>query len=164
VVRGIYRRKFRRSKKRGEGVEKTGCGKGSKRMVIADGRRGLPIAVTVHGARSGEILLARSTLESIPTRKKPKRLLGDKVYYSEPHKRQFQELFKTELIVAPKKCYRHVRRDRRKLRRLKRRWKVERLFAWLHFYRRLTTRYERYLLHYEGFMVLACVIILLRHL
>jgi transposase len=52
----------------------------------------------------------------------------------------------------------------RKLRRYKRRWKIERLFAWLSNFRRLVVRYERRVENYLGFVKLGCVVILLRHL
>jgi transposase len=54
--------------------------------------------------------------------------------------------------------------DWRKLRRYKRRWKIERLFAWLHNFRRLVIRYERRAENYLGFVRLGCIVILLRHL
>ena len=54
--------------------------------------------------------------------------------------------------------------DGRKLRRYKRRWRVERLFAWLGNFRRLVVRYERQAENYLGFVQLGCVMILLRHL
>ena len=63
----------------------------------------------------------------------------------------------------------HCRRNRkktqdgRKLRRYKRRWKVERLFAWLGNYRRLVVRYEHHVDNFLGFVRLACILILLRH-
>jgi hypothetical protein len=50
----------------------------------------------------------------------------------------------------------------RKLRRYKRRWKVERLFAWLGNFRRLVGRYEWRVENYLGFVRLGCVMILLR--
>jgi transposase len=50
------------------------------------------------------------------------------------------------------------------LRRYKRRWKIERLFAWLQNSRRLVTRYERRAANFMGFLHLACAMILLRHL
>ena len=53
--------------------------------------------------------------------------------------------------------------DGRPLRRYKRRWKVERLFAWLQNFRRLVVRYEYYLENFLGMVQLACAIILLRH-
>jgi transposase len=50
------------------------------------------------------------------------------------------------------------------LRRYKRRWKIERVFAWLQNFRRITVRYEYHAENYRGFVHLACMILLLRHL
>ena len=52
----------------------------------------------------------------------------------------------------------------RQLRRYRRRWKVERLFAWMHNFRRLVTRWEYHIENFLGFVQLACLHILLRHL
>jgi transposase len=67
-------------------------------------------------------------------------------------------------MIAPHRRNRRRPRtqDSRKLRRYKRRWKIERLFAWLGNFRRLVVRYERHLVNYLGFVQLACIIILLR--
>jgi len=54
--------------------------------------------------------------------------------------------------------------DGRPLRRRKRRWKIERLFAWFHNYRRLVVRWERKAENYMAFLHVACAMILLRHL
>lgn len=51
--------------------------------------------------------------------------------------------------------------DGRKLRRYKRRWKIERLFAWLLNFRRLVVRYERHAENFLGFVHLGCIVILL---
>ncbi len=45
-----------------------------------------------------------------------------------------------------------------------RRWKIERLFAWLQNFRRLVVRYERYAENFLGMLQLGCCIILLRYL
>jgi transposase len=50
----------------------------------------------------------------------------------------------------------------RPLRRAKRRWKIERLFAWLHNCRRVVTRWERHVGNYLGMVQPACARILLR--
>ena len=52
--------------------------------------------------------------------------------------------------------------DGRPLRRYRRRWKVERLFAWLQNYRRILTRFEYHPANYLGFVHLGCILILLR--
>jgi transposase len=51
--------------------------------------------------------------------------------------------------------------DGRNLRRYKRRWKIERLFAWLGNFRRLVVSYERSADNFLGSVRLGCMIILL---
>ena len=48
----------------------------------------------------------------------------------------------------------------RKLRRYQRRWKIERLFAWLQNCRKLVTRYERPTANFLAFLKLAAFLIL----
>jgi transposase len=80
--------------------------------------------------------------------------------------RVLQERLKTErdieLIAPNKRGNRHFKTDGRKLRRYKRRWKIERLFAWLKRWRRLSTRWERKAENFLGFVHLGCVVLLLR--
>jgi transposase len=52
--------------------------------------------------------------------------------------------------------------DGRPLRRYRKRWGVERLFAWLQNFRRLITRHERHAENFLGFVHLGCICILLR--
>lgn len=54
--------------------------------------------------------------------------------------------------------------DGRRLRRLRRRWVVERSFAWLKSFRRVATRYEVLAHLYDGFVALACAFIALGRL
>jgi len=67
-------------------------------------------------------------------------------------------------MIAPHRRNRRRPRtqDGRKLRRYKRRWKIERLFACLGNFRRLVVRHERHLVNSIGFVLLACIIIPLR--
>ena len=51
----------------------------------------------------------------------------------------------------------------KQLRRYKRRWKVERLFAWLFNSRRTFVRYEYHADLFLGMVQLACVMIVLKH-
>ena len=69
------------------------------------------------------------------------------------------------MIAAHRKNRRNPKtRDGRRLRRHERRWKIERLFAWLGNFRRLVVRYERCAENYLGFVKLGCIVILLRYL
>jgi transposase len=90
-------------------------------------------------------------------------MIGDKAYDSDPLDKQLQTAFGIELI-APHKANRKRAKtqDGRKLRRYKRRWKIERLFAWLQNFRRIVVRYEYHDENYLGFVHLACMLILLR--
>ena len=54
------------------------------------------------------------------------------------------------------------RGDGRILRRYKRRWIVERTFAWLGNFRRLVVRSDRSLTIYQAFFHIACFLIVLR--
>lgn len=73
---------------------------------------------------------------------------GDKAYDSDPLDRHLDEEYGIEMI-APKRENRSQTQDGRRLRRYKRRRVVERLFAWLQWFRRLVTRYE---FHAENFL------------
>jgi len=91
-------------------------------------------------------------------------LIGDRAYDSDPLDRQLQQQHGIELI-APHKINRRKpsTQDGRKLRRYCRRWKIERLFAWLHNFRRLVTRWEYYEANFLGLVHLGCILILLRN-
>ncbi len=69
-------------------------------------------------------------------------------------------------LIAPHRSNRRRRRtqDGRQLRRYCRRWKIERLFAWLQNFRRLVTRYERHAENFLAFVQLGCIVILSRRL
>ena len=64
-------------------------------------------------------------------------------------------------MIAPNKCHRRkMTQDLRKLRRYRRRWRVERLFAWLLRFRRLVTRWEYRAENYLAFCRLGCIALL----
>lgn len=94
----------------------------------------------------------------------PQRLIGDKAYDSDRLDERLMEQYGTEMI-APNKTNRRVpTQDGRPLRRYRRRWKIERLFAWMFNFRRLVVRYEYHAENFQGFLHLAAAVILLRHL
>ena len=93
----------------------------------------------------------------------PDKLIGDKAYDSDPLDQALAE--QGIEMIAPHRSGRKVpTQDGRPLRRYQRRWKVERLFAWLLRSRRLTTRWECKAENFLGFVKLACVVILSRRL
>ncbi len=131
-------------------------------MAVADSA-GLPLAVYTESAAPHEVRLVEQTLLGRFTDERPQRLIGDKAYDSDPLDEKLAE-FETEMI-APHKANqkRKKTQDGRKLRRYKRRWKIERLFAWLQNFRRIVVRYEYRADNYLGFVHLACIVILLRN-
>jgi transposase len=150
--------------KGGSSVGPTKRGKGSKIMAIAD-RHGLPLAVHVVSASPNEATLVEPTLQRRFLRETPQRLIGDKAYGSDPLDQRVREHFGVDLI-APHRWNRSkpVTQDGRVLRRYRRRWKIERLFAWFHNYRRLVTRWEYHPDNFLGMVQLACAVIVLRYL
>jgi transposase len=141
-------------------VGKTKRGKGTKLMVLADGS-GLPISVHVASASPHEVTLVERTLESRFVEEKPKRLIGDRAYDSDPLDAELRSQG-IEMIAPHRGRRRKLKtQDGRKLRRYKRRWKIERLFAWLGNFRRLVVRYERRADNFLGFSHLGCIVILL---
>ena len=132
-------------------------------MAIADAL-GLPIAACIASASPHEITLVEETLDNAFLADVIRRLIGDRAYDSDRLDERLREERDIELIAAHRGNRRNVTQDGRPLRRTKRRWKVERLFAWLHNYRRLVTRWERHPENFLGFVQLGCICILLRHI
>ena len=94
----------------------------------------------------------------------PQRLIADRAYDSDPLRRRLARRG-IQLICPHRKNRRKPpTQDGRSLRRYRRRWKIERTFAWLGNFRRLVVRYERSLPMYNAFFHVACLIITLRHL
>ena len=129
-------------------------------MAVAD-RTGLPVAVDLASASPHEVTLVKSTLESAFLPDRPARLIGDKAYDSDQLAYDLAE--QGIELIAPHRSNRKIKtQDGRPLRRYRRRWKIERLFAWLQNFRRLVVRYEHDILNFLGFVHLGCSIILLR--
>ncbi len=157
----LHRRHLCPGEKGGAHVGKTKRGKGSKIMAIAD-RTGLPVALYVSSATPNEVTLVEPTLASCFTAAQPTRLIGDKAYDSDPLDERLRAMG-IELI-APHRAKRRKpqTQDGRPLRRYKRRWKIERLNAWLQNARRVVVRYDRDVAHYFGFVRLAGIRMLMR--
>ena len=107
--------------------------------------------------------LVTATLEARIVADVPQQLIGDKAYDSDRLDEQLLREYGTELI-APNRRGRGRTQDGRSLRRYRRRWKIERLFAWLFNFRRLVVRYEYHAENFQGLVHLGATIILLRHL
>jgi transposase len=129
-------------------------------MAISDGH-GLPLALHVASASPHETRLVEATLADRFLDAIPARLIGDRGYDSDPLDAHLRDAYAIELIAAHRP-HRRRTQDGRPLRRARRRWKIERLFAWFHNYRRIVTRWERDADNYLAMLHLASVVILLR--
>ena len=108
--------------------------------------------------------LVGKTLDERFVAEVPERLIGDKAYDSDPLDEELMENYGTEMIAPHRSNRLQPTQDGRPLRRYVRRWKIERLFAWLFNFRRLVVRYEYHAENFQGFVHLAAAIIFLRHL
>jgi len=151
---------FASAKGGGDQIGKTKRGKGVKIMAIVD-RHGLPLAVSTHAANHHEVTLVQLSFDFYMIEAKPENLIGDKAYDSDKLDAELRE--DGIEMISPHKSNRKKKKtqDGRRLRRYERRWLVERFFAWLHWQRRLLTRWEYYAENFLGFVQLASIKILL---
>jgi transposase len=126
-------------------------------MLLVDGN-GLPCGSMIESASPHEVTLIEPLLRQRVIRRRPTRLIYDGAADSDPLRKRLKKC-RIDLISPHRK--RRVKKptqDGRKLRRYKRRWKVERTISWLKNFRRLVVRYEFYHHLFLGFVNLACLI------
>jgi transposase len=140
-------------------------------MVVVDGS-GIPLGSQITSASPAEVNLAESTLDRVEVprsgrgrpKSKPQRVVADRAYDS--RKLRLSLARRKIELVCPHRSNRKApsMQDGRALRRYRKRWKVERTFAWLQNFRRLLVRQDRFISVYQGFFHLACALICLRYL
>lgn len=140
-------------------------------MVVVDGQ-GIPLGNHLDRASPAEVTLVEQTLRQVRVprvgrgrpKSKPQRVIADRAYDSDPLRRRLRQ--RGIQLICPHRQNRRKAptQDGRALRRYRRRWKIERTFAWLGNFRRLVVRYERSLTIYNAFFHVACLLIVLRHL
>jgi hypothetical protein len=140
-------------------------------MAISDST-GIPISVYVTSTASPHHEVTTLTEATVSAKcfvadEKPERLIGeDKAYDSDSLDERLAIEYGIEMI-SPHRFNRHrsgTQDGSRPLRRYKHSWwKVEeRLFAWLHNFRRIPLRYEYHAENFLGLVQLGCIMILLR--
>jgi transposase len=166
--RNLRRRLLRPGKKRGHCVGKTKRGKGTKWMVVASGQ-GVPLGVQLAscvparsdadridaGARLGPAAPRPATQKSPATDLRQGRRLRSAAQAAEEARHRPDLSSQSNRRKLPTQ-------DGRKLRRYKRRWKIERSIAWVGNFRRLVVRYEHNIRMYQAFFHVACLLITLR--
>jgi transposase len=124
--------------------------------------QGLPLATEIHSASPAEVNLIEPLIAKRILRRLPRRLIYDKAADCDSLRLRLKN--RGIDLISP---HRHGRvrprlQDGRKLRRYKRRWKMERSIAWLQNFRRLVVRYEHHAHLFLGFLQLACLYTTLR--
>lgn len=111
-------------------------------------------------------MLTERTLDAAFVAKLPPRLIGDRAWDSGALQQRLWTERRIDLI-APKRIGKWTskrKQDGRKLRRYKRRWRVEWLFSQLKRFRRLATRWDVKSANFFGFLQLGAAVLLLRAL
>ncbi len=130
------------------------------------------MGVYLEAASPAEVTLLEPTLATVAVprpgpgrpRQKPERLITDRAYDSDALRTRLKQRG-IELITPHRRGRKRApTQDGRKLRRYRKRWKVERTFSWFGNYRRLVVRWEHSLLMFLAFFHLACLLITLRRL
>ncbi|MGI5832717.1 MAG: IS5 family transposase [Thermoguttaceae bacterium] len=158
-------------KKGGKRWRDAHCGKETKLMVVVDGQ-GMPIGLKLTSATPNESTLIESTLDTIRVPRKgkerPRKRFPRLIYDRAADRHQLRHRLKTERkidLICPQRSNRKVKvQDGRKLRRYRRRWKIERTNAWLQNFRRVLVRFDHSITMSTGFVTLACIMITLRQL
>ena len=134
------------------------------KVEVATDATGIPLGVATDAANVPETVLAGAALADIPPSVPVPHgvpVVADRGYDSDPLREALADDGFT-LVAAHRKG--RKRKPTADGRRLRRRWKVERSFAWLHSYRRVITRYERRMDLYDGFVHLALAFMSLNRL
>ena len=137
-------------------------------MAAVDGN-GIPLNVEVESAATYEGHVAEKTVEGIKIKKRgkrakrlvPKRVISDKGYDDDGLRKRLAGKGVDWIVPYRNNRVNRPYEDGRKLRRYKRRWKVERTNAWFKNFRRVAVRWDRSLTAYKGFVHIACICITL---
>jgi transposase len=137
------------------------------KLGMVTDRRGTPLAVATDSASVPEVVLGPAVLAGIPAGVwvpwgTP--VLADRGYDSDPLRDDLAgEGF--ELLSPHRKGRKRPPvNDGRRMRRYRRRYVIERTFAWVKSFRRVATRFEYHVALFDGFVSLACALIALSRL
>jgi len=136
---------------------------GSKQHLLVDAS-GIPLAFSLTGANRNDVEQLLPLVEAVPPvggsvgrpRRRPERVVGDRGYDSDRHRRELRKLG-IEPLIARRQTEHGSGLGRY-------RWVVERTFAWLHNFKRLLVRYERRADMHRALLALGCCLVCFRRL
>lgn len=151
---------FSPAKKGGLEVGKTKKGKGTKIMLMTDGK-GLPVSAFTTSAQDAEVNTIETLVDIQVAGHRPQRLLYDKAADADWLRDALQQRGIEQITPHRSNRQKPSRQDGRRLRRYLKRWKIERTISWLFNQRRLLVRHEVYAHLFEGFVHLTCMMLCL---
>lgn len=163
---------LREGQKGGDKVGSTRAGKASKRHFVVEGN-GLPLACHLAEGNVADITAAPWALAQVKVprrrgrpRTRPGGLAADRGYDGKAFRLSLVRRGIRHSIPLRRAPYNGKLKYRPHTHRelSGNRWVVERFFAWLNGFRRITQRFERYAFMYEALLHLACCWICLRRL
>jgi len=137
-------------------------------MIVTEAQ-GLPVGELLESATPHEKTLIEKTLQNVQIpdgsgnmRNPVERLIYDRASDYDDLRDALREQGVDLIVPHRGNRKKSKRQNGGKLRRFKKRWKVERTFAWLGNFRRLLVRHERLIEVYRAFFHIACLMIVLK--
>ena len=130
--------------------------------MVVGSSQSVPLALALESASPSATRFIEPTLDKLTGH--PQRIVMDREFDSDPFRDRIKARGIDPIVPYRKRAVSRRYDDKRKLRRYKSRWVIERLFAWLGNYRRLNVRYERKSSMFNAFVHVAFVLISLRQL
>jgi transposase len=128
-----------------------------KLEVVTDAS-GLPLGMATDAANVSETELLKPALDDVPVKVPPGTpVIADKGHDSDPLRDEVENDGYRTIIPHRKNRVKPSRNDGRRLRRYRRRWRVERTNAWLHCYRAVAVRWSYYSFMYVGAVYIAFI-------
>jgi transposase len=134
------------------------------KLEMVTERNGIPLVVVTAAADVPETVLGAAALAGIPASVAVPDgvpVMADRGYDSDPLREQLAADGFDLVCRHRSNRTKAATADGRKLRRLRRRYKAERTFAWLHAFRRVVTRFEKTAKSYDGFVGMAVALVCL---
>lgn len=128
------------------------------KLEIVTDASGLPIGQATAAASRSETDLLKPALEGVPVEIPPGTpVVADKGHDSDTLRDEVEEDGCRLIVPHRRNRVKPTRNDGRRLRRYRRRWKVERTNAWVHCYRGLAVRWSYYSFLYTGMVYIVFI-------
>lgn len=132
-------------------------------MVMTEAE-GVPISLFTTSAQMAEVNTIETIVDQQVFGPTPRKLVYDKAADADWLRNALAKRGIEQVTPHRKSRKKKALQDGRKLGGYQRRWKVERTISWIQNFRRTVVRYEQHAHLFEGFVHLACMMIVMRKL